>query len=377
MREQENEQGIVLRHNSDRGTTDGRIITAWGDSKLQRFRTTAPVNCKPLTQITQKLMHSFRNIVAIAIFIIQSSKGLWAQTSVDYISPHRFSLNVAGHNLSIPYSTNYPMNASRENIARAIVVIHGTDRNSDDYYQRVLNPAINANGTDQTTLIFAPQFLIEVDINDWNLPDYMLYWSSGGWKIGHKSQTSSTNPRPARISSFAVVDTILYRLAKRNSGLKTVVVAGHSAGGQFVNRYAAGNQIEQIIKSEFGIQVKYLVANPSSYLYFSAERRVTGSLSIFTVPPSTVIQECPNYNKYKYGLENLNSYMSNVGAEMLKEQYQQRMVIYLLGALDSNPNSSTLDKSCPAMLEGRHRLERGIIYYNYLKHQFGSGITDF
>ena len=45
--------------------------------------------------------------------------------------------------------------------------------------------------------------------------------------------------------------------------LKTVVVVGHSAGGQFVNRYAAGgagcpNPL---------VEVRYVIMNPSSYLY--------------------------------------------------------------------------------------------------------------
>ncbi len=325
---------------------------------------------------TIKLQQSQMTAACTCLLILFLFKSVLTQTAVDYISPHRFDLNVDGYNLTIPYSANYPVNVSNENIDCAIIVVHGTDRNSDDYYQRVLNPAKLANGADQKTIIIAPQFLIETDIEGWMLSENSLYWSSGGWKIGHKSQTSSDNPRPIRISSFAVVDTIIYRLATRNLNLTTIVVAGHSAGGQFVNRYAAGNQMEQILNSQFGIQVRYIVANPSSYVYFNAERHVAGSVSNFEIPSNSVIQSCPNYNNYKYGMDNLNSYMTDVGVETLKAQYQQRSVIYLLGELDNNPNSSGLDKSCSAMLQGEHRLRRGIIYFNYLKHVFGNSIAN-
>ena len=40
--------------------------------------------------------------------------------------------------------------------------------------------------------------------------------------------------------------------------------------------------------------------------------------------------------------------------------------IYLLGTEDNDPNHSSLDKTCPAMLQGDHRLMRGIIFFNHL-----------
>jgi len=154
-------------------------------------------------------------------------------------------------------------------------------------------------------------------------------------------------------------------------------LAGHSAGGQFVNRYAAANQVEQRIRTEIGIQIRYVVANPSSYLYFSGKRKVAGTLDRFITPSEAEIQSCRKYDHYKYGLENLNSYLRPVGADSLAAFYRRRNVIYLLGEYDDNPNSSLLDKGCPALLQGAHLLERGLIYYNHLKEEFGFGITNF
>jgi hypothetical protein len=49
-------------------------------------------------------------------------------------------------------------------------------------------------------------------------------------------------------------------------------------------------------------------------------------------------------------------------------------VIYLLGADDDASDAEGLDLNCGAMLQGRHRLERGLIYFNYLRLFFGPDI---
>ncbi|MFQ6113147.1 MAG: hypothetical protein ACE5NG_03545, partial [bacterium] len=166
---------------------------------------------------------------------------LHAQTPVDVVSPNYITMKIEGHNLEIPYYRNYSLSDVNQIVNRAVVVIHGTDRNADDYYERILDPAKTANGADRTTIIVAPQFLREIDIEAHNLPDSVLFWNSAGWKKGDKSLTTNEHPRPARISSFAVVDTIFNRLASKNPNLQMIVLAGHSAGGQFVNRFAAGS----------------------------------------------------------------------------------------------------------------------------------------
>jgi len=49
--------------------------------------------------------------------------------------------------------------------------------------------------------------------------------------------------------------------------LRSIVLAGHSGEGQFMQRYAAVNQMEQ----KLGVSIRYVVANPSSYLYFEGQ----------------------------------------------------------------------------------------------------------
>ena len=76
------------------------------------------------------------------------------------------------------------------------------------------------------------------------------------------------------------------------------MIAGHSAGGQFANRFAAAHPAQP--------ETRYIVANPSSYLYLDAQRREDLWLDKFSIPKSDV---CFNYNHYKYGTEILNAYM--------------------------------------------------------------------
>ena len=51
---------------------------------------------------------------------------------------------------------------------------------------------------------------------------------------------------PAPISSYAALDTLIRHFANRAAypALTEIVIAGHSAGGQVVQRYAVTNQVE-------------------------------------------------------------------------------------------------------------------------------------
>jgi len=335
----------------------------------------------PAVEISMRSHQPSRNLRYLALGVLLIAL-LWTQDfaygqPVSSICPGRFALNVDGHNLQIPYCSNYSLEDKNEVVERAVIVIHGADRNAIDYYGGVLDAAKRAGGADTKTVILAPQLLLEEDIRRHNPGNRILFWGSWYWTWGNKSHTTAQYPRPARISSFSVIDIILQRLSNRNifPNLKKIVIAGHSAGGQFVNRFAAGSQMEQRLVAQFSIQVRYIISNPSSYLYFNEERRVEGTLDKFAVPSPAVRASCPKWNDYGYGLRDLNSYMQAVGIARIREQYRQREVIYLLGSEDNDPNAPGLDKNCPAMLQGLHRFERGLIYYNYIQHYYGPSIV--
>jgi hypothetical protein len=303
--------------------------------------------------------------------------GLEADTTdvIDTVAVTTIPVTVGWQTLRVPYFGNRPFEGTYTDVTRAILVCHGTLRNANDYYEAVLAAGRAAGGADFHTLIIAPQFLTEPDLDHHELPEDILYWAYMGWRKGDPSLSGDLHPRPWRTSSFAVADTILMRFVERLPNLQMIVVAGHSAGGQFSNLYTAGNRVHQVIMEQRGIPIRYIVSNPSCYIYFDAKRWVPGTAYEYQVPSEQEIADCPGYDDYKYGLLRPNPYM-DIGAEALQGQYSSRNVVYLLGGSDTDPESYYLDRSCPAMLQGSQRLERGVVYYNHLIDHFGTGIMN-
>lgn len=190
-----------------------------------------------------------------------------------------------------------------------------------------------------------------------------------------------------KISSYDVVDEILRRLSSRKAfpNLKSIVVAGHSAGGQFVTRYEAVNQVHDSL----GVPVTYVVANSSSYAYVDSLRptpaaipaTVAASAPGYTPPPSAKpaapfvpfadARNCTAYDSWPYGLQNRTGYSARLGDDQLKKQLAERQVTYLLGQYDILPLFN-FDNSCSAMAQGPTRLARGIAFARYVNEKYGA-----
>ena len=236
-------------------------------------------------------------------------------------------------------------------ITRAVLVLHGVLRNADDYFRAALNAQAAAGETGKHTLMIAPQFLIEPDIEAFKLPEDTLRWSLYGWQGGEPALA----PGPA--SSFDALDAILARLGDRKlfPNMKQVVVAGHSGGGQVVQRYAIAAKGDQALTRE-GIGVRFVVANPSSYAYFSKDR-----------PMPAVVAVCHGFNRWKFGMDDRPPYLAEPTPAALEQAYVARRVIYLLGTLDTDPDHPALDKSCMAEAEGPYRYARGHAYVSAMQ----------
>ncbi|WP_027553473.1 alpha/beta fold hydrolase [Bradyrhizobium sp. Cp5.3] len=231
-------------------------------------------------------------------------------------------------------------------ISRAIIVLHGRLRNADEYYISAHNAQLAAGDVGKSALMIVPQFLAEIDIEAHKLPADTLRWSLSGWEGGD----AALAPNP--LSSFEALDAILAKLSDRRifPNLKQVVVAGHSGGGQVAQRYAIAGRGEAALSRQH-IDVRYVIANPSSYAYFGAER-----------PKPSIAASCPGYNNWKYGMGDRPSYLADATPAALEQRYVEREVIYLLGTLDTNPEHSALDKSCMAEAQGANRYARGHAY---------------
>lgn len=242
---------------------------------------------------------------------------------------------------SVPVYATHDLDGAHPEVDRVLVIVHGTDRNADDYFETGM-AAVAAAGASDGTLVLAPRFRTADD----DPPPSDPRWTSGGWKRG---DLSVDDGRP-RVSSYEVLDALLAAATDpaRFPGVAEVVLAGHSAGGQVVHRFAAGSPLSAIPGS---VAVRFVVANPSTYLIPGAERWIDHRP---TVPDPSA---CPDYDRWHYGFQGRNRYMERVGVDQAAARLRGRDVRVLLGAADTL--DASLDRSCGAMLQGRHRLERG------------------
>ncbi len=293
--------------------------------------------------------------------------GFGTTQAADESAPHRLPVKVvANQRLEIKTSAGsgvVPLYVSRDwtvpqpEVTRALIVFHGRLRNADVYFRSAQEALAAAGNIASTTLLVVPQFLADADVAAHRLPENVLRWRWGSWMAGEPARA------PAAISSFAAIDAILVRLSERTifPNLAHVVVAGHSGGAQLAQRYAVVVQGDRVL-TKAGIKVRYVVANPSSYLYFSNDRPTAdGGFAPFKTA------SCPNFNRWKYGWIGAPSYAQESSPETYEKSYVQREVIYLLGTADNDPNHPALDKSCAGEAEGPNRYARGLAYVRYMQ----------
>jgi hypothetical protein len=149
--------------------------------------------------------------------------------------------------------------------------------------------------------------------------------------------------------------------------LQQIVLAGHSAGGQFVNRYQMANTVHE----KLGIPVSYVVSNPSSCGYPESVRPRESAYSLAARTPGYVPaglaqeafgafrdgRDCTTFDKWPYGMQGRSGYAARSTDEQLKKQLVSRPAAYLLGELDILPLGG-FDGSCSAMAQGPTRLAR-------------------
>src|SRR5262245_53410618 len=215
---------------------------------------------------------------------------------------------------SLVYRTR-SLDARNENIRRALIMVHGTNRNADHYFSTAASAAFLA-GALEDTVVISPRIASAAGNCRDTLAPNEVSWSCTGdsWRSGG---TAASHPD---LTSFDFVDQILKKLANKSvfPNTRAIVVAGHSAGGQFVARYQMANRVHESL----GVPVTYVVANPSSYAWPDSTRpqpvddaapdSAKGAWE--TEKPHTKFSygpfdasSCANYDKWPAGLENRSS----------------------------------------------------------------------
>lgn len=285
--------------------------------------------------------------------------------------------------------------ADQAGIETAWIVIHGSGRNVDDY----VCCAISAAALESSVMILAPWFLSPKDppVNITSSsrlqhaaaiaqPPRVLVWAEEGpidhtWRYG-------ANAVDRNISSYAVVDEMLRRLVsdrRRFPALRRIVVAGHSAGGQYVQRWALlsnGAAFADPAKAFFPrVPTRVVVANPKSFCWLDERRMFNGTLR---KPQGDAVYLCPTYDEWEWGFQNstksserdaLNApYVQAAirdagGIGAVVARYPSRDVVYLAGEMDVLFNGECEDK-----MQGPYRRVRSANFYASLREIFGRPI---
>ena len=276
------------------------------------------------------------------------------------------------------YST-YPLDTPNTAVTRALIMVHGADRNADHYFATATAAGFLA-GALGNTIIIAPHFIAGRDTPQAN----EVVWPNRGdtWRSGGMSPSNPT------LSSFDLTDEILRKLADKKTfpNLTRIVVAGHSAGGQFATRYEMANKVDGTLG---GVTISYVVANPSSYAWPAAVRPEP----VGNADPATAVTEAlgesaekvnaqftygpfdstkaPNYDRWPAGLEHRTGYTAQMTDDQLKKQLADRPTTYLLGQVDVLPLGG-FDSSPSAMAQGPTRRARGEAFFKYVTDSLGA-----
>jgi hypothetical protein len=282
----------------------------------------------------------------------------------------------------------HSLTSVNENIEKVVVVIHGQGRNADGYFRHMLAAGFLADALNNT-LIISPRFASNNGKSCLDpLDDKEVGWVCSGpesWRSGGNRAKGSGS----ELNSFDFMDAILLKLSNEKTfpNLKSIVIAGHSAGGQYVNRYQFANRLHEKLASERRIQVSYVIGNPSSYTYPEALRPTKNAVpsnisaeapGYVPVPPKAAESafvafkdknSCTTFNQWPYGLENKKGFVTGLADTQLKSQLSTRPATYLLGELDILPLYG-FDDSCAAMAQGPTRLARGFAYAKFVNDTF-------
>ena len=275
---------------------------------------------------------------------------------------------------------SYPLNVRSDAIRRALIMVHGTNRNADHYFDTAMAATFLAGALDDT-IVVAPHLIIASDQKAEN----EVVWPGGGdsWRSGGMS------PSNAELSSFDVADELLRTFANKNlfPNMKAIVVTGHSAGGQYATRYAMANKVHDSL----GVPVTYVVANPSSYAWPDATRTLpqddadpgaakdgwsltpdTAAHTKFAYGPyDGAAKNCANYNRWPLGLENRTGYTAKMTDDQRKKKLVARPTTFLVGQVDTLPLGG-FDSSCSAMAQGPTRRSRGEAFVKFIHEKLGA-----
>lgn len=206
--------------------------------------------------------------------------------------------------LFLPLLSTHNITESNNNITHAVIVIHGLSGNIVQAYNSVVDSFTPIFNSDKLLVIVPWFYSTPITSSDWGnctgeviTPDMgarSIFWArnESSWIAGGVGDSLVT------LSAYTLLDNIYTSLANKNDfpSLQHVTFAGFSAGGQMINRYAWASKVGRHepststttavsttttttasttdnISTQIDLpRVRFIVSDPSSFLYFSHHR---------------------------------------------------------------------------------------------------------
>lgn len=244
---------------------------------------------------------------------------------------------------TLPIYRNVSLVEPNPAITQAVIVVHGADRDANNFFYSVMTAA-EQDGVDGQTAVVAPHFQCSADHPGggeayWSCDDSgsNYDWAHGGSDLGD----------PSAVSSYTAMDQLISAFANKAMfpNLQRIALTGFSAGGQFVDRYASTTSHDPLA----GVALSYAPISPSSYLWLDSSR-----------PASTT--GCAYFDDYPFGMELRSGYVGVPSEQTIIAQTIARNVTYLVGGEDTLANAAgtDMDTSCEANAQGIDRLARAM-----------------
>lgn len=202
-------------------------------------------------------------------------------------------------------------------------------------------PAFSSWGiTNASVGIVAPAMLNMDDLNAGACKPAYLCFTKATWQEGSSSHNPPMNHS---VTSYDALDAILDALFDKSvyPQLNNVVVAGHSLGGQGVQRYAVMKKTRA-----YDDNVRYWIGNPGSWVWLSTNR-----------PYMNKNASCAaTYDQWPYGIHQNVSHITKYarkdaehdnGTELVA-RFQSRRVTYAMALFDLGQG----DSHCEASWQG-------------------------
>jgi hypothetical protein len=254
-----------------------------------------------------------------------------------------------GRSAVFTFFNNYPIlndTAVWGNIKQAVFVVHGQNRDANNYFS-YMTASLNSSDLLDSTLLIAPHFK-----NNSQVAPGQLFWPSD-WRSGALSGNPSL-----KISSFSLLDTLINIISDKEHFpfLEKILITGHSSGGLFCHSYALASKADR----EHDAQFFYVIAN-SQYFYYPIDQRYDPNTESFKTPTT-----CEEFDEWPYGFVSPVEYLADEDRDELNNAFIKKKITYLLGTDDTETSGSLNTSNCAAVLLGEHRYNRGENMYLHM-----------